>query len=149
MVIKAIQSPVFSYISTSQKRLFHSIYFLRFFIAFIWYIVLGWAIFYRKSPGLLHGMTGPPNFAVSPSTLTAILYWRRLPVYSDAMKLKRIFQGPMKTRPFSAGVNLWSFWTITLKNGGICVRVLRCHQGRVRPSRTEMFYLSSFQTTPM
>ena len=52
-------------------------------------------------------MTGPPNFAVGPVTLTAILYpqpavdirssEKRLPKNSGTMKLKRIFQGPMKT----------------------------------------------------
>ena len=54
-------------------------------------------------------MTGPPNFGVGPVTLTAILYpqpavdirySRRLPKNSDTMKLKRIFQGPMKTWRF-------------------------------------------------
>ena len=48
---------------------------------------------------------------------------------SDAKKLRRIFQVPMKTGPFSAGVNLWSYRTVTFKNGGHCVRALRCHQG--------------------
>ena len=61
-------------------------------------------------------MIGPPNLAVVPVTLTAILYpqlavdiryLRRLPKNSDTMKLKRIFQGPMKTWPFLAGVNFW------------------------------------------
>ena len=42
-------------------------------------------------------------FAVGPVTLTAILFPH--PKNSDAMKLRRIFQVPMKTRPFSAGVN--------------------------------------------
>ena len=60
-------------------------------------------------------MTGPPNVAVGPVTLTAILYpqpavdirySRRPPKNSDAMKLKQIFPGPMKTWQFSAGVNL-------------------------------------------
>ena len=64
----------------------------------------------------LPSMTGPPNLAVVPVTLTAILYpqlavdiryLRRLPKNSDTMKLKRIFQGPMKTWPFLAGVNFW------------------------------------------
>ena len=44
-----------------------------------------------------------------------IRHSRRLPKNSDTMKLKRIFQVPMKTWPFSAGVNMWSFWTNTLK----------------------------------
>ena len=49
---------------------------------------------------------------------------------SDAKKLRRIFQVLMKTGPFSEGVNLWSYRTMTFKNGGHCVRALRCHQGR-------------------
>ena len=60
-------------------------------------------------------MTGLPNFAVGPIALTALLYpqltvdihhSRRLPKNSDALKMKRIFQVPMKTLPFSAGVNV-------------------------------------------
>ena len=45
------------------------------------------------------------------------------------MKLRQIFQVPMKTRPFSACVNFDHIGTITFKNGGHCVRALRCHQG--------------------
>ena len=54
----------------------------------------------------LPGMTGLPKFAVGPVTLTAILYAqpavdirhaRRLPKNSATMKLKRLFQVPMKT----------------------------------------------------
>ena len=81
----------------------------------------------------LPGMTGPPiSFTARSSvTLTAILfqqpavykrYSRRLPKNSDAMKLRRILQVPMKTKPFFIG-------TITFKNGGHCVRASRCHQG--------------------
>ena len=74
-------------------------------------------------------MTVPPNFAVGPVTLTAILYPQpAVDIRYWRMKLKRIFQGSMKTWPFSAGVNLLSFCTITFKKGGICVRALRCHQ---------------------
>ena len=60
-------------------------------------------------------MTGAPNFTVGPVALTAILqsqpavdirYSHRLPKNSNTMKLKPIFQGPMKIWPFSAGVNL-------------------------------------------
>ena len=48
------------------------------------------------------------------------------------MKLRRIFQMPMKTRPFPEGVTFDRIRTITFKNGGPCVRVLRCHQGSLR-----------------
>ena len=63
-------------------------------------------------------MTGPPNFALGPVTLTAILYpqpavdisySRSLQENSETMKLKQVFRGPMKTWPFSAGVNLLIF----------------------------------------
>ena len=52
----------------------------------------------------------------------------------DGKKLRRIV--PMKTRPFSAGVNLWSYWNYTIfKNGGqSLVRALRCHQGSPQPN---------------
>ena len=75
------------------------------------------AIFFLKNNSILFanlqvplfylpGMNGLPNFAVGPVTLTSILYpqpavdidhSRCLPKNSDTMKLKRIFQGPMKT----------------------------------------------------
>ena len=45
------------------------------------------------------------------------------------MKWRLIFQVPTKTGPFSAGVNFDRIGTITFKNGGHCVRALRCHQG--------------------
>ena len=62
-------------------------------------------------------MTGPPNSftARGPVTLTAILFTqpavykrhlRCLPKNSDAKKLRRIFQVPVKARSFSTGVNL-------------------------------------------
>ena len=66
---------------------------------------------------ILPGMTEPPNSftARGPVTLTAILltqptvykqHSRCLPKNSVAKKLRQIFQVPMKTRPFSADVNL-------------------------------------------
>ena len=100
-----------------------------------WMLIYLRNVFYKDSSRC----DQPPNFAVGPIILTAILfpqpavdirYPRRLPNNSDIMKLKRIFQGPMKTWPFSASANLWSFWTIIFKNGGLCVRALLCHQGR-------------------
>ena len=113
----------------------------------VWLVLLVQPREKRAAPGparnlrqYIPGMTGPPNLAVGPVTLTAILYpqpavkirySRRLPKNSDTMKLKRICQVPMKTWPFSAGVNLWSFWTITSKNESICVRALRCPHIRV------------------
>ena len=61
-------------------------------------------------------MTGQSDFAVGSVTLTAILYSQpAVDIYvtraayrknSDTMKLKRIFQGPMKTWLFSAVVSL-------------------------------------------
>ena len=79
-----------------------------------------------------------PGRLTSPVALTALLnpqpavdnrHSYRLPKNSDAMELKQIFKMPIKTWAFSAGVDLWSFWTNTYKNGGLCVRALRCHQG--------------------
>ena len=49
------------------------------------------------------------------------------------MKLRRIFQVLTKTRPFSAAETFDRFRNITFKNGGHCVRALRCHQGRPTP----------------
>ena len=63
------------------------------------------------------GITGPPNSytARGPATLTDILFTqpavykrhsRCIPKKSDAKKLGQLLQVPMKTRLFSAGVNL-------------------------------------------
>ena len=41
-----------------------------------------------------------------PQPAVDIRYSRRLPKNSDIIKLKQIFQGPMKTWPLSAGVSL-------------------------------------------
>ena len=60
---------------------------------------------------------------------------------SDAKKLRRIFQVPLKTGSFPAGVNLWSYRTMTFKNGGHCVRALRCHQGSLLPIFWQEFTL--------
>ena len=64
------------------------------------------------------------------------------------MKLRRIFQMPMKTRSFSEGVTFDRIRTITFKNGGHCVRVLRCHQlayaySSARPQISEVGLLGS------
>ena len=37
---------------------------------------------------------------------------------------------------YKNGVNLWSFWTNTLKNEGLCGRALRSHQGTWDPPVT-------------
>ena len=69
-------------------------------------------------------MTGPPNSftARGPShtdhhfvyTASCVKTTLALPnKNSDAKKLRRIFQVPMKTRPFSAGVNCDRIGTIT------------------------------------
>ena len=42
------------------------------------------------------------------------------------MKLRHIFQVPMKTRPFSAFDRIRAI-TSTFKNGGHCGRALQCH----------------------
>ena len=62
------------------------------------------------------------------------------------MRLKRLFQGSVETWPFSAGVNLWSFLTITFKIGGLYVRALRCNQGsHVGPLHDKMLANTEFR----